>query len=108
MLFAHPSYHRKLFPNPIFNVAMAFAIFQGDDGDWAEMRSWLVWCMRNSLEDEEMNLSDVAIPHPVLKSGRATRHLSLPRGSRKLRHQKAFDEEKDGVISAQSSLESNT
>ena len=80
--------------------------------EWANMRAWMVWCMRNSLDEIEDDTEGLPVMSQA-RSRRLSRQSAVSfdhgvRGSRrKLSYQTAFDVDRDGKMSAQSSLESN-
>ena len=83
-----------------------------DNAEWASMRSWLVWCMHNNLREPDDDTEVL----PVVSHTRGRRlsrqsAVSTDHGPRdahkKLSYQTAFDVDREGKMSAQSSLESN-
>ena len=65
---------------------------QDDDSeDWAEMRSWLVWCLRDKLGDADV-LSDATQRHSPRSASPRRTVSTTSRGSRQLVRQQAVHE----------------
>ena len=77
------------------------------------MRSWLVWCMHNNLSGMEDESEGLPVVSHTSRGRRLSRQSAVsidhtPRASnRKLSYQTAFDVDREGKMSAQSSLESH-
>ena len=67
-------------------------VLQDDDSeDWAEMRSWLVWCLRDKLGDADVLTDSTRGQSPRSSSPRRTVSVAS-RGSRQLVRQQAVQE----------------
>lgn len=89
---------------------MCLPSFQDDSSDWEEMRPWLVWCMRSSLEEEHMLSPENNSRLPPVRKKITTSTSNKVR--KRLRHQGAFDHghgvfdhRKEMPVSSQSSVD---
>lgn len=77
------------------------------------MRSWLVWCMRNNLSEIEDESEGLPVVSHTSRGRLLSRQSAVsfdhgPRESkRRLSYQTAFDVDREGKMSAQSSVESH-
>ena len=85
--------------------------FQDDTSDWASMRSWLVWCLQNKLQDDftdDVDSKILSLSGYKDHRGGLARQMSLDHTRLRLTHQgsASFDSERSGPMSGQSSFDS--